>query len=291
MRRLLVLTLLAACATPVASEADQEIIGGTRSIGMTATVLLAGYPPNRSVLTTCTAVVVSPTVLLTSAHCVDAPNHPNYLFGIFTGDDAAPYTTLAMLEPHLLPVTAVHANPQYQTQTPFFGDLGVVVLAQPLTAITPVPMQRTPISSAIVGMPAQIIGYGQTTYQQPNQTRFEAMTTVAAIENDTIVVGDGAKHGCLGDSGGPAIVDGVLVGVDSYGPTGCGTASHYRRVDMFLPFIDQFVPPPASPDAGPSAGGPDGGTMMPEHDSGGCSAGGSPGLLLAFALLGLRRRR
>ena len=79
------LALLAACTTPITNTEQQDIIGGSRSTGMTATVLLAGVPPNKSVLTTCTAVLVSPTVLFTSAHCIDAPNHPNYLFGIFTG--------------------------------------------------------------------------------------------------------------------------------------------------------------------------------------------------------------
>ena len=289
MRALPILAVLAAC-TPPLTETDQAIIGGTRSTGASATVLLAGYPPDKSVLTTCTAVLVSPTVLLTSAHCIDTPNHPNYVYGIFPGDDAAAYTTLVLLEPHLLPVASVHVHPQYQTQAPFFADLGTVVLAQPLTAVQPLPMRRQPLDSSIIGAQATIIGYGQTTYQQPNQTRFEATTTVAAIENDTVIVGDAQKHGCLGDSGGPAIVNGTLIGVDSYGPVGCGTASHYRRTDMFLPFIDQYVPPPASPDAGPSGGGPDAGTDDKGGD-GGCSTGGGGSLGLSLALLALLRRR
>ncbi len=292
MRTLAALALLAACTTPITNTEQQDIIGGARSTGMTATVLLAGYPPNKSVLTTCTAVLVSPTVLLTSAHCIDAPNHPNYLFGIFTGDDAAPYSTLVALEPHLLPVAAVHPHPAYVTTAPFYADLGVVVLASPVTTNPPLPMRRTPLDASFVGKTAQIVGYGQTTYQQPNQTRYEATTTVARLEDDTVVVGDTTKRGCLGDSGGPAVVEGVLIGIDSYGPTGCGDASHYRRVDSFLPFIDQYVPPPASPDAGPSMGNPDAGTEDPGgSDGGGCSAGGGAGLSIGLAVLAMRRRR
>lgn len=289
MRTLAVLPLLAACSVPV-STTGQDIIGGTRSTGMTATMLLAGFPADRSVLTTCTAVLVSPTVLLTSAHCIDTPNHPNYLYGVFTSDDAGPYPTLAALEPHLVSVAAVHPNPQYQTQSPFLADIGVVVLAQPLTTVTPLPLHRTPLDATITGKPALIVGYGQTTYQQPNQTRFEAMTVVGALESDTVVVGDAAKHGCLGDSGGPAIVEGVLVGVDSYGPTGCGAASHYRRVDSHLAFIDQYVPPPASADAGPS-GGAEAGMDPSGGGDGGCSTGHGAGLGIGLALLALRRRR
>lgn len=290
MRALPILAVLAAC-TPPLTETDQPIIGGVRSSGASATVLLAGYPPDRSVLTTCTAVLVSPTVLLTSAHCIDTPNHPGYVYGIFPGDDAAAYTTLALLEPHLLPVASVHVHPQYQTQVPFYADLGTVVLAQPLTSVPPLPMRREPLDSSILGAQATIVGYGQTTYQQPNQTRFEATTTVAAIEDDTVVVGDGQKHGCLGDSGGPAIVNGVLIGVDSYGPLGCTTAAHYRRPDAFLPFLDQYVPPPAAPDAGPSGGGPDAGTDETGGEGGGCSTQGGASLAVGLALLALRRRR
>ena len=290
MRALPILAVLAAC-TPPLTETDQGIIGGSRSSGASATVLLAGYPPDKSVLTTCTAVLVSPTVLLTSAHCIDTPNHPNYVYGIFPGDDASAYTTLALLEPHLLPVASVHVHPQYQTQAPFYADLGTVVLAQPLTSVSPLPMRRQPIDQSIVGAQALIVGYGQTTYQQPNQTRYEAMTTVAGIEDDTVIVGDAQKRGCLGDSGGPAIVNGVLIGVDSYGPVGCGAAAHYRRTDAFLPFLDQYVPPPASPDAGPSGGGPDAGLDDRGGDGGGCSTGRGGSLAVALALLGLVRRR
>ena len=286
--RIAALVLLTACTTPV-SVAEQDIIGGTRSTGAAATMLLASYPANMSVLDTCSAVLVSPTVLLTSAHCVDSPNHPSYVYGVFPGDDASAYTTLAQLAPHLLAVTSVKAHPDYVTTTPFYADLGVVVLAAPLTTVTPLPMHRTPVDQSLVGKAATIVGYGQTVYQTPNQTRYEATTTVTAIQDDTIVVGDATKHGCLGDSGGPAIVDGVLVGVDSYGPPGCTDASHYRRVDAFLPFLDQYVPPPASPDAGPSMG-PDAGTE--DKGGGGCSTtGGGAGLALGLALIGVRRRR
>jgi len=288
MRRLFVLIALSACTLPSISTTEQDIIGGTASSGAGATVLLVGYPPSRNVAHNCTAVLVAPTVLLTAAHCIDAPTHPDYLWGVFPGADASMYPFLTELEPMLVPVASVHPHPQYSTQLPFFADIGVVILANALP-VAPLPMRRTPLDASITGRPALILGYGQTTYQQPNQKRFEAMTTVGAIENDTVVVGDSQKHGCLGDSGGPAIVDGLLIGIDSYGPTGCTGPAHYRRVDSFLPFIDTYAPPPSGPDAGPGAG-PDAGTAEPTED-GGCSTSGGAGLVLALAFAGLRRRR
>lgn len=289
MWRLLCLTALAACSLPSLSETEHEIIGGTASSGTTATVLLVGYPPARNVAHNCTAVVVSPTVLLTAAHCIDAPTHPNYLFGVFTGADANMDPFLTTLEPMLLPVASVHPHPQYSTTLPFYADIGVVVMASALP-IAPLPMRRTPLDASFIGRPSMILGYGQTTYQQSNQKRFEAMTTVVGIENDTVIVGDSTKHGCLGDSGGPAIVDGTLIGIDSYGPTGCTGPAHYRRVDSFLPFIETYAPSSGGPDAGPGGPGPDAGTSEPTED-GGCSTGSGGGLAILIAFAGLLRRR
>jgi uncharacterized protein (TIGR03382 family) len=84
----------------------------------------------------------------------------------------------------------------------------------------------------------------------------------------------------------------VLIGIDSYGPTGCTGPAHYRRVDSFLPFIDTFVPPAnGGPDAG-VGGGPDAGTGEPAED-GGCSTSGGAGLAIVLAFAGVfsRRRR
>lgn len=291
-RAALFASLACACSVPTGTASD-PIIGGTRSTGVTSTVLLASFPPDRSTLATCTAVLVSPTVLVTAAHCVDAANHPSYVFGVFTGDDAAPFPTLAALEPQLAPVAEVHAHPMYSPSpggvVPFFADIAVAILASPST-IAPAPIQRAPIDDSWAGKTAQIVGYGQTQFEQPNQTRFEATTVVVAVRGDTVVIGDNVHHGCLGDSGGPAFVDGVLVGVDSFGPVGCTGPSSYRRTDAHAAgFLDAFVPPPAGPDAGPTGGDAGG---EPAGDGGGCAthrAGGWLALLLGLAFL--RRRR
>lgn len=281
--------LVPACTTEDLSSSDHAIIGGTRSEGNTATIMLVGYPPDRSIIHTCTAVLISPTVALTAAHCIDAATHPNYSYGVFTGDDASPYPFLVDLEPHLQAVTSVHPHPQYSDQLPFYADIGVIVL-ETAVPVAPLQIRRQTFDTSLVGQPALIVGYGQTTYMQNNSTRYEAMTHVSGVENDTIIVGDTAQRSCLGDSGGPAIMNNVVVGIDSYGPTGCGGPAHYRRVDAFLPFIDQYVPPPSPPDAGPQPGTDAG--MDPGEEGGGCaSTSPSLGAGLLLALFALCRRR
>lgn len=283
--RWLALLALTGCTSPLTlGEETADIIGGTRSTGVTSTVLLVSYPPDRSVRLTCTAVLISPTVLLTAAHCVDEPNHPNHIYGVFTGDDASPYPTISAIEPHLEPVATVAAHPQYSTNAPFFADIGVVVLAAPV-AIAPSPVQRTELDASVVGREAKIVGYGQTVYGEYNDTRYEAMTVVGQLDRDTVVVGDAQRRPCLGDSGGPAFVDGTLIGVDSYAASGCTGAAHYRRTDYHLDFIDQYAPPAEPMEPEPMEPAP-----MPTEDGGGCAAT-SPSLLVGLALFGRRRRR
>ena len=272
------------------ASAGAPIIGGSVDTGDPAVVMLAAYPTNMSTLFTCTAIVVSPTALLTAAHCVD---HPGYTFGVYFGADASAYDTLALLAPQLSAVSAVHMDPSYQSTTPFIGDVAIVTLAAP-TTITPLPFSRAAASAALDNMPVEIVGYGQTVYNTPNQVRYSASTVVIAVEsNDTIEIGDASHRTCVGDSGGPALLAGVVIGVNSYSDTtGCTDPSYFRRTDLYATFIDQYagtMPPQA--DAGVTPDAP----MIPDNDtskSSGCSAvDGGAGALPFLGLLVLVRRR
>lgn len=280
--------------------ASAPIIGGTLAGDDGAVVLLASYPPDRSVLATCTATLVAPDLLLTAAHCVDPQNHPGWTFGMFPGADASQYATLAALEPHLLPISATHAHPSYDRSPPFTADIAVAILAAPYTAVAPLPIRRDPLTTAMVGQPARIIGYGQEVVGTPSSTRRQAVTVVDGIDvGDTVRVGDAQHLTCLGDSGGPALITTggreEVIGVDSYADNGnCDRPAHFRRTDVHLAFIETYLPAPPGPDAGtttgPDAGGGEGG-----DDSGGCSTGGAPAsgalVVIAAAVGALRRRR
>lgn len=289
MRRFLI--LLAACTAPTSSS-SQPIIGGALAPNDTSTVLLVSYPQDKSVQDNCSAVIVSDTTLLTAAHCIDATNHPGYSYGVFLDADASVYPKLVDILPHLLAVKAVHAHPSYDGDT---ADIGVVELMAP-TSVSPMPIQFTALPAQLTNLPARIVGYGQTVYGTYNQVRYGADTTVVGLgDTDSVVVGDDAKHGCLGDSGGPAILNGHVIGVDSHGPVGCTGASYYRRTDAYASFLSQYVTPPPSPgtDAGVVSSGPEAGTDNPATGNGGgggCSTSSGAGPLVLLALL-LRRKR
>ena len=316
--------LLSACVSPGAdssadpvSEAASPIIGGKVDSGDPAVVLLVSYPADESALDTCTATAISPTVLLTAAHCVDSATHPGHTFGVFTGPDASAYTTITSLKPKLVAVKSVHIPVSYNPNPPFRADIGVVVLDQPIVA-TPLPINRKVLQSSLATTPARIIGYGQVQVGKYNVIKHDATTVVQSIgPEDTVIVGDGMRRSCIGDSGGPALVmiDGVetIIGVDSYTETsGCIEPANYRRTDVFLSFLDMYAPPPPTSDGGlggaggggggaPGAGGSTATTTTGgnETSSGGCAIQGdrqgdlgtSAAGLLAAAALWLRRRR
>jgi hypothetical protein len=315
--------VLLACVSPTpdlgvepVDEVGSPIIGGKADSGDPAVMLLVSYPADESTLDTCTAALISPTVLVTAAHCVDAATHPGHTFGVFAGPDASAYATVATLKPKLLAVASVHIPISYNPAPPFRADIGVVVLAQPVD-VTPLPINRTVLQPALVGAPARIVGYGQVTPGKYNVKKNEATTTVQSIgPEDTVIVGDGMRRSCIGDSGGPALVTiaGVetILGVDSYTETsGCIEPANYRRTDVFTTFLDMYAPPPAPPNDG-GMGGAGGGAAgaggsaaattssggNETSSGGGCAMSGgargdlgaSAAALLAAAALWRRRR-
>jgi hypothetical protein len=191
-------------------------------------------------------------------------------------------------------VTAVHKEPDYSTTAPFFGDIAVVDLAADAPA-TPLAYARTAPTAADVGTSVRIVGYGETVDDVNSEKKTAATTVIASLDggsdgSDTMTVGDGSNHTCVGDSGGPAINSaGVVLGVDSYTDTsGCTGPSHFRRTDAFLTFIDAAIADGSGTGTG-SGSGSDG-----DSGGGGCDAGSSGGAGLVFAAAGLlvtRRRR
>jgi secreted trypsin-like serine protease len=288
------------------------IIGGTATSGDPAVVLLVSYPTDHSVLATCTATLIAPDVLLTAAHCIDPATHPGHTYGVFAGPDASAYPDVDSLIPELEAVSQVHPHPSYDPDPPFDADIGIALLADELD-VTPLPIAREPLDASIVGSAARIVGYGQTTSGIYNVKKHEADTTVAGLFEETIQVGDETRHGCIGDSGGPALVviDGVetVVGADSYTDTvGCIDPAYYRRTDSYLAFIEGFAPPSSQGGGGSGEGGSAGGSggngsggtppddeVSGDEDDGGCAIGGSSRasawLLAAAAAFVLARRR
>ncbi len=291
---------------PAEGFARGEVIGGTTTTSDRAVVLLAAYSLDLSTLELCTATVIGPRALLTSAHCVDAATHPDHGFGLFFGADATAFPTASALVPKLSPVDTIVVHPDYDSDPPFTADLAVVTVASDL-GIPPLAVNALALTEDDVGTAARIVGYGQEVYGQVSPVRRTASTTIFGLgpDPDTVAVGDFDRRTCVGDSGGPALVlrDGVdvVIGVDSYTDlTGCLEPAHFRRTDLYVDFLEPYATfddggaGGAAGTGGGGGGGATGGGGGPvdETEDDGCSATGrgpKGGLAVIVGLVGLLR--
>jgi V8-like Glu-specific endopeptidase len=243
------------CLGDAASEAElgtqkHAIIHGTVDEG-DAAVLMIRTESGRA----CTGTLVSPRIVLTSAHCLDATAQAGVGFGI---DGWSTPAQVMQQIPHPLWDGDFYAG----------HDVGLLVLASEITGVTPVSVSGDP-NAALPGAALRIVGYGHDT--APTNTGFgvkrEATVNAGSDSDDMMiqVAGDDGAQTCYGDSGGPAFYtddEGTerLVGVASFGFANCQGGSYFTRVGAYADFLDDYVsivappqtpPPPPPPDSTP----------------------------------------
>jgi hypothetical protein len=216
----------------------------------------------------CSATLVSPTVLLTAAHCTDgtlgrtlvtfdstiaeAPPTPFPA----AADPSAGYTQAEIEAAGYLSGTA-YTHPQYSdfTDTRNWNDVGVIVLDRPVTGIAPADIaglgtldqiRQSQLRSTLF----RAVGYGtevrkpESGPQKPQPMSYPLIRRYVDMPgqkltpqilqtngNDKDPFGTGGT--CFGDSGGPVFLDGEIVAVTSYGYTAnCRYLGGYQRVDI-----------------------------------------------------------
>jgi V8-like Glu-specific endopeptidase len=256
----------------VTEETASKIVGGTNDNADPAIVALVAQGPMGQAL--CTAEVISPTVLLTAAHCTLATEvGPNAIFGVVTTPSLQGATAIR--------VQTVHSDPMFDPMNPQNGhDVGVAILGHPLS-ITPIPYNTQPLPGTMVGGPVRLVGYGVSDPSAGSGagTKRQVMATLDAFNNLLLQIGDTGTQTCNGDSGGPALamINGVetIIGVTSYGNQNCTMGGFDTRIDTYASFISQYVTQCIPQCSGKSCG-PDGcgGTCgtCPSGDT--CSAAG-----------------
>jgi len=192
----------------------------------------------------CSAVLITPRVLLTAAHCVEPRLHSATSVSVKATNEVDD-SSLNLSD--FIDVTALERHPQWNAADDLNPHDVACLLLAAAPDVAPAPLLRTS-PTALVGQAVRVVGYGRTAAAVDDSgTRRSALAPVSRVTADTIELGAAGTSGiCQGDSGGPSFLNGAdaverVVGIHSAAKSSsCGSGSDIR-VDAHLDFIDAFV--------------------------------------------------
>jgi len=260
-------------AGTTASGVDPKIIGGNETTITSAPWMAQLWYYDDKGTTTesddigffCGGSVVSPTKILTAAHCVKGYNW-NANGAIVTGTSQLPTSdSSGGTDLHggtaSLPLRQWN-HPSYNSTT-FDNDIAVITLD---TAVRATPIRMTTsgdTTSYAAGTSAKVYGWGRTssTTQDISET---LKTATLPIQSDTTCSGafrshfvkghmvcagkpatgsdSGTTTSCNGDSGGPLVVNNRIVGVVSWGVKDCVEEGAYPVFNKVSTYVGAAYP-------------------------------------------------
>uniref|UniRef100_A0A8D8D0P9 Trypsin epsilon n=2 Tax=Culex pipiens TaxID=7175 RepID=A0A8D8D0P9_CULPI len=217
----------------------------TRIVGGTATTI-EDYPHQIALLyggrQICGGSIISHTWVATAAHCVDYyPQNEDLTIRAGSSSRSSGGSIHAVYYYH------IHENysPDYY---PY--DVATIRVRTPFSGVARV----IPLTTAewIAGTEATVTGWGVNAAGQTPDNLFRVSLPVVdritcneqwmgEITDDMICAGAVGIDACSGDSGGPAVQNGVLYGIVSWGATACGNGMFGVYTNIAHPSIRDFI--------------------------------------------------
>lgn len=251
MRIRLLLVLGALGALLVTAIPAQAVVGGEPDNG--AHPYVAAISNGSSI---CSGTAISPTVLVTAAHCFTFPTEAVRVS--FDENFRSPDRTLRPGTWYAHPGFCPTCSPDRKAALP---DVAVVVLDEPVTLPR---YARLPAAGLVDTLPrktaVEIVGYGvqdvDRVQGQPvlvpasglrMRGRADLLHTSRAVGDDLLKLSAWLSRGrsasCFGDSGGPVLLGDTILGVTSFAHNDfCRVATYAYRIDT--PAAQAFVDAP-----------------------------------------------
>lgn len=226
-RWLITLALAGACVacSPSVSEdafahARQAVTGGAPTHLFPAIVALVDEQGQ----TFCSGVVVSPTEVLSAAHCM-LPPAPKLAW--LTSDTVAPAA-------QQFEAASVRIHPDYDLET-HAHDLARIVTTSPM-GLEQALLPMAALAAEDAGIWVQVVGFGLEGLQGAGNRKTAGLSLLESVDEDSLLLAPAPATPCKGDSGGGVFSgeepEGHLLGVISRGDPLCGSYAIATPLDI-----------------------------------------------------------